>query len=207
MIKCITLLLFISFSTQLPATVQTKPEVYVDVSTNQKIKVKFKRDYIKVKYLHSKKWVKYRLVGPGTFDDYRGNKIYLREPDKLIWRSRRYGEQITFRRYDNRNAYPNSRDYSNREYKRNKTSRNLEGTWFQPKLGKEIILIDNRTGIKLRFRGERNWYYFEEVNAGIYQDKNGNTYTQLSDVRILWKDARGIRSFTLEKRSDQINWD
>jgi len=201
MIRIFTLLFILGAYSPGTASDRSSSVVYVDASTNQQIKVKFKRNHIKVKYLTRKKWVKYHLVGPAEFDNYRGSKIYLKGRNKLVWRSRKYGEQVTFRRY---NHY---RERSNFDRCQRNYSPNLEGIWYQAEMGKELILLDNRSGIKLRFRGERNWFYFEELNDGVYRDRNGNTYTMLSDSRIRWNDARGYRSYVLEKRSDRIDWD
>jgi len=184
---------------------KVKITIYKDVSTNQTIQVAFKRDFIKVKYLTGKSWVKYRLIGAGVFDDFRGSRIYLKGRDKLVWRSRKYGEQITFRRHrDANNPYYHQGKNSNRS---NISTSTLEGVWYEPKAGKELILIDNRSGIKLKFRGSSDWFNFEKRENGIFVDKNGNSYTIMDGSRLLWQDHAGRRSYILEKRTDSIDWD
>jgi len=205
MIKCITLILLFSFCSQFKVQAKSKTATYIDVSTNLTIKVKFKRDFIKVKYLTGKRWVKYILVGPNEFDDCRGSKIFLRGRDRLVWRSRRYGEQTTFRRYHE----PRNNDYYRpRDSKRSRTySENLEGVWYEPNLRQELILVDSRSGIKLKFRGTREWFVFDKRDEGVYLDRNGNSYTVIASDKLVWRNQRGDRSFVLEKRSDIIDWD
>jgi len=218
MLRLITLLVLFNLNPHLSVASHSKTVSYIDVSTDQVIKVKFNRNNIRVKFLNSPNWVKYRLIGQGVFDDYRGSKIYLEGRNKLVWRSRKYGRQVTFRRYSHsyrdRNRYNDNNRFQYRDrynerdsYDRTRPDRqSLEGTWYESSAGRELILIDNRSGIKLKFRGERDWFYFENVSEGLYRDKNGNSYKVLSNSQIRWTDPSGRRSYILEKRSDSINW-
>ncbi len=205
MLRYIPLFLLFCISNTNAAELRTHTETYIDVSTNQKIRVKFKRNSIQVKYLTGNSWSKYILIGPAVFSDRRGSTIYLKRDNRLVWRSRRHGQQVTFRKLHRREGSHYNPEFI--EPRASIENVQLEGVWFEPRVGKELILVDSRSGIKLKFRGEREWTFFEKKSGGVYVDRNGNSYRVIDYRKILWNNANGTRSFVLEKRSDSIDWD
>ncbi len=144
------------------------------------------------------------------FRDRYGNVVKV-ESDNFI--EIRYSEnwrKISFRKISRSRAIE-SRRQNNRSSCRPHQSTGhsggleLEGTWFNLELRKELYIIEDRNGFKITFRSG-DWKYFERIDTYRYKDNKGNTYTLNPDGSMTWYSYSGDRRFTLEKRSSQIPW-
>lgn len=200
---------FSCFMILISSQAKADTEIFVNDRLGIRVKVKFRRDYIKVKHLSERNWDRYRLVAPGTFDNFKGERIFLKGANKFVWRSRRFGEQITFSRLVNSTEYHhlNGIDEIPRRLQPNAfTSENLEGTWFNKGLRKELLLISTRDGFKLRLKESKEWYSFTKIEDGLFRDKNGNTYKLLSAKELLWIDVKKSKRIKIQKISDTVQW-
>ncbi|MEE9440138.1 MAG: hypothetical protein V3V14_14125 [Saprospiraceae bacterium] len=71
---------------------------WVNTVFNQTIKIKVKRDYIKVKGLshHHRHWVEFTPIGRSTFEDCDGNTIHIKSIHDIVYTNRRYHERTRF---------------------------------------------------------------------------------------------------------------
>lgn len=105
-------------------------------------------------------------------------------------------------RNNDRNGYSNSTRHGTM---RHSGGLQLEGTWYNDELRKDLYLIEDRNGFKITFKSG-DWKYFEKVDDYRYKDNKGNTYTLNPDGSLTWFSHNGDRRYTLEKTSSTIPW-
>jgi len=69
---------------------------WISPYTGQVIKLKVRRDHIKVKGLSRRGWTTYDIIGRHTFEDRNGNLIHLRNLHDLIYKERYRRKRIKF---------------------------------------------------------------------------------------------------------------
>ena len=81
----------------------------------------------------------------------------------------------------------------------------LEGTWYSEDLKADLYLIEDRNGFKIAFK-QGDWKYFEKIDANLYRDNVGNTYTLHDNGIMSWVAADRSKVFVISKKSATIPW-
>lgn len=200
---------------------------FTSIDHHVRVKIKDYRHGIKIKGLVTRNYVKFRYVRPNTYSDYYGNMVKIVGPHKIVFRSNNWTDKISLYRngYEPKVKYRkrklnrfegtfygdknNDNTYGRNEYGESyKRLSQLEGTWESNKPNKEIVILETRNGIKVKFVGEKKWTRFDNVSYDnrILKDKKGNEYSIISPDKLEWRDRHGDRTISLRKISDEVRY-
>ncbi len=192
--------------------------------SNHRIKIKNWRHGIKAKDTYSNGWRRYRRVSDRKFRSDCGAVIKIQGRHVISFRAAPGFQRERFNRrgylaplatcpvpsntYDDYG--PNGTGLYGDYYDSNRPRRstrerniNLEGLYRNDKFGHNLIILQNRNGIKTRIKGEKKWYYYSKNRSrdDQYTDRSGNRIVVTNNNSLKWIGQNG-NSFKLKKISD-----
>jgi hypothetical protein len=143
----------------------------------------------------------FRRVSSRKYVDQYGNSLVLENRNIVRLKLRRSNRKVYFEK-----VIPVYRGNQNDDYRERIVSNRLEGTWYAPQVNKELVIVEERYGFKVKFIGDtKDWIYFEKLNDKVYKDNRGNTYT-VGNGKMIWSSYDRAKIFEIQKRTDRIDW-
>jgi len=181
----IALSLQIGLSESLPVPIRNISGKWFSNYTNTVIRVKAKRDGIKVKGLRGiRSWRTFDYVGRNRFKDCYGNQIKVNPYNELIFQNVRNRSQAVFTKRQGNSYQPRDRDYWRQSSYRD--------SYYVRELNETIYLQTRGDQLRAKRQGGE-WVYYSQnpYRKNEYRDYRGNRYIISGSESYTWVSNAG----------------
>ncbi|MBK9254001.1 MAG: hypothetical protein IPM42_00790 [Saprospiraceae bacterium] len=219
-----TVLLFISICANSNVAIAAQPIIgpsaWLNKYSNTIIKLDQQSDGLYIKGIHSyDKWSFFEYYGGNIFIDKNGNRITVKNPNTLVYRSRLNKRKLTFKKMQNvaqhETYFENNFGNQNQYTETNPNSRppihstgtvKPEGTWYISSIQKYLYITETREGLKARIRDNKEWFSYTRIgnSSSEFISNTGSKYILQKDGTMIWMKAGGRDRLILQKISSEF---
>lgn len=205
MMQLIIGMMFMSINLSIAGSYHHIEGVWVNDRYEKKIIIEQTRDELRVTGIYPKyeKGQKFYQVTNHKYKDNFGNLIKIENDGRLEVKYAGTLKKIEFKVISRKiprvvGLHSNSRSTNSNQ--NSCSTINLEGTWYNRSLDRDIIIVDDRNGFKAKMR-DGNWKYFEKIDHNTYKDSRGNSYKVNRDGSMTWRSYDRSKAFDIVKQT------